>query len=96
MPRANYTLAAEFDLGQIVDRIAEENVSAAVNWIFKTRAICELLADQPELGQRVLTKQYGELRRHIVGNYLIYYHPTSQGIDVVHVFHGARDQGKLL
>ena len=52
MPRANYTLAAEFDLGQIVDRIAEENVSAAVNWISKTRAICELLADQPELGQR--------------------------------------------
>ncbi|MGD1074355.1 MAG: type II toxin-antitoxin system RelE/ParE family toxin [Bryobacteraceae bacterium] len=28
------------------------------------------------------------------GNYIIYYRPTSSGIAVTHIFHGARDQTK--
>ena len=96
MPKATYTPEARHDLRQITQYIARDNLLAAMTWLDKTHATCDLLATQPAIGQQVTTKQFGEVRRHVVGNYLIYYEPTSQGVEVVRIVHGARDQGKLL
>jgi toxin ParE1/3/4 len=96
MPRATYTSEAERDLGQITKYIAQDNLLAAMAWLDKTRATCNLLAIQPAIGQRINTKRFGDVRRHVVGNYRIYYEPTPEGIDVVRVVHAARDQGKLV
>jgi toxin ParE1/3/4 len=96
MPKAIFTAEAEQDLGEIVDYIAQHNVLAAVSWLQETRAVCDLLAAQPGMGQRMQTSRFGEVRRHVIGNYLIYYQPGEIGIDVVRVVHGAREQGRLI
>jgi len=96
MPRATYTSEAERDLGQIAAYIAQDNLLAAMTWLDETRATCDLLASQPAIGQPIKTRRFGEVRRHVVGNYLIYYEPTPEGIDAVRVVHAARKQGRLV
>ncbi len=96
MPKVDYTAEAERDLAAIVDRIALDDVQAAEAWLRDTRSLCELLASQPGMGQRIDSRRFVNVRRHVAGNYLIYYEPTAQGIDVVRIVHGAREQGKLI
>ena len=71
MPNVLYTPEAEQDLGQIVSYIAKDNLSAALRWLDETEAVCNLLAGQPEIGQRMQTERFGEVRRHAAGSYLI-------------------------
>ena len=96
MPIAIYTSEAEDDLRQITQYIARDNLLAAMNWLDETRDTCDLLATQPAIGQGVQTKRFGAIRRHVSGNYLIYYRPTTGGIEVLMVVHGAREQERLI
>jgi toxin ParE1/3/4 len=96
MPKAIYTPEAKQDLRQITRHIAGDNLPAAREWLSKTRTICELLAAQPGIGQRVRTKRFSDARRHVVGNYLVYYRPVETGVEILMVVHGARDQDRLL
>jgi toxin ParE1/3/4 len=96
MPKATYSAEAELDLGEIVDYIAQNSLTGALSWLQETRAVCDLLAAQPRLGERTQTSRFGEVRRHVVGNYLIYYQLREGGIDVVRVLHGAREQRLLI
>lgn len=54
------------------------------------------LSDHPRAG--VAARQFGAaVRKFPSGNYMIYYRPKrSKGIDILHVFHGARDQMEAL
>ena len=96
MPTVRRTPRVEQDLRQIVDFIAKDNLSAALSWLDETEALFRLLATQPEMGQRRQTKRFKRTRRHAHGNYVIYYRPITDGIEIFRVLHGARDQGKLL
>jgi toxin ParE1/3/4 len=96
MATARYTALAEDDLNQITTFIANENPGAALRWLADTQAICELLASQPGLGENIQTKRLGAVRRHVVGAYLIYFRPISDGVEILNVIHGARDQNKLV
>ena len=96
MANAHYTPEADQDLIGISTYIAKDNPPAALRWVDAIEAVCGLLATQPALGQRIQTKRFGEVRRHVAGNYLIYYRPTDDGVEILMVAHGARDQGKLL
>jgi toxin ParE1/3/4 len=96
MPKANFSAEAELDLGEIVDYIAQNNLAAALSWLEETRACCDLLAVQPGIGEPMQTSRFSEVRRHVIGNYLIYCQVREAGIDVVRVVHGARDQGQLI
>lgn len=58
MPKAIYTPGAKQDLRQITRYIAQDNLPAAIEWLGRTRATCELLAAQPGIGQRVKTKRF--------------------------------------
>jgi toxin ParE1/3/4 len=43
----------------------------------------------------VSADQFGaSVRKFPAGKYMVYYRPYSKGIEVLHVFHGARDQKK--
>jgi toxin ParE1/3/4 len=95
MLKAIYSPEAEHDLGTIVEYIAQDNLLAAMAWLNQTRTTCELLAVQPGIGQRVKTKRFADARRHVVGNYLLYYRPIPNGVEILMVVHGARDQDKL-
>jgi toxin ParE1/3/4 len=96
MANAHYTPEADQDLIRIGTYIAKDNPTAALRWVDAIEAVCGLLATQPALGQRIRTKRFGEVRRHVAGNFLIYYRPTDDGVEILTVVHGARDQGKLL
>jgi toxin ParE1/3/4 len=95
MPSVIYSSEAERDIRQITQYIARDNVTAALAWIGELEATCRLLATQPASGGRVDAARFAETRRHVVGSYLIYYLPVDDGIGVVRVVHGARDQDKL-
>lgn len=89
------TSQAETDLADIWLHIAEDSLEAADREFARFEAVFHLLSTQPEMGVRCRNWQ-PPVRRFPVGNYLIFYRPTSQGIEVLRVLHGARDIIDLL
>lgn len=51
-----------------------------------------LLGEYPDAGKRSDDIAAG-VKCFPAGKYLIYYRATRRGTDILHVFHGARDQG---
>ncbi|HEX3654766.1 MAG TPA: type II toxin-antitoxin system RelE/ParE family toxin [Pirellulales bacterium] len=96
MPKAIFTTEAEQDLGRIVDYIAQDSVLAALSWLEEMRAVCDLIATQPGIGQPMQTNRFGDVRRHVTGNYLIYYQPHGSTVSIARVVHGAREQDRLI
>jgi toxin ParE1/3/4 len=96
MYRVIYTVQAEEDLRNAVETIAGDNLTAALSWLDRTEAIFELLASQPALGQRMVTRRFGEVRQHTSGNYVIYYRLADEGLQILRVLHAARDSESLL
>jgi toxin ParE1/3/4 len=96
MPTVHRAPEVDQDLGTIVDHIAEDNLPAAMAWLDETEALFRLLASQPEMGQLRQTRRFKRSRRHAHGNYVIYYRPVADGVQILRVIHGARDQGKLV
>lgn len=90
MPRVIRDRAAERDLDGIWDHIAQESVSAANRLIDTIAQTCDTLASQPEMG-RLRPELAPHLRSFPVGNYVIFYRPIADGIEVARVLHGARD-----
>ena len=90
MPLVLRTSQANLDLVEIALRMAKENPTAADRWLDRICEKCQILACTPDLGR----KRYDlapNLRGSPVGNYIIFYRPTAEGIQVVRVLHGARD-----
>lgn len=96
MTKAVRTREATDDLEQIIRYIARDNLSAALTWLDEMESMFSLLATQPEMGERVNMRRHGECRRHVEGNYVTYYRPIRDGIEILHVVHGARDQRGLI
>lgn len=96
MAKANFSAEAEQDLKRIAAYIARNNLTAALSWLQETRAVCNLIATQPEIGQHVLTVRHGLVRGHVVGNYLVYFVSDPSGINVVRVVHAGRDQNRVV
>jgi toxin ParE1/3/4 len=92
MARAFFTSVADAELTRIAAYIGKDNPTAALRWIEATFAVCEMLAMQPEIGQAVKTHRFGEVRRHVAGNYVIYYRSDAEDVQILHIVHGAREQ----
>lgn len=90
MPNFLRTSRAHLDLVEISFRIAGENPAAADRWLDSIDEKCQLLARMPELGRKRPDLAAG-LRSLPVGNYVIFYRPMDDGIQVIRVLHGARD-----
>ena len=54
-----------------------------------------LLGERPDAGKKSDEIAAG-VKCFPAGKYLIYYRATRRGTDILHVFHGARDQRKAL
>jgi toxin ParE1/3/4 len=80
---------AEEDLIEIWIYIATDNSTAADRLLEQIDTKCQMLADNPELGQARPDIASG-LRYFPVSRYLILYRNISAGIEVVRVVHGAR------
>lgn len=92
MPTVTRSPTATKELRRIVDHIAVDNPVAADQWLDEMSELFELLASQPLIGQLLRSRGRRELRRHSHGNYVIYYRPVHDGVQIVHVMHGAREQ----
>ena len=85
---------AEDDLLEIWVYIAADDSDAADRVIDRIEASCQRLASSPLTGSKRDELSSG-LRSFVVGRYVVFYAPTSDGIDVVRVLHGARDIGAI-
>lgn len=90
MPTVRRTSLAHLDLVEIALRIAEDNPIAADRWIEQIEARCQALAQMPELGRK-RPELAPELRSLAFGNFVIFYRPSADGIEVIRVLDGRRD-----
>ena len=82
---------AEFDLDQIWEYIAEDNIDAADRWIEKLFDAFELLAQTPGMGHKREDLTSLPILFCPVGAYLILYRAQVEWIEIVAVTQGARD-----
>lgn len=90
MMRCTFRPAAEGDLEAIADYIAEDNPSRAVTFVQELREKCRWLTEmprsapaRPELGP--------DIRSRPAGNYVIYYRPVSNAVEIVRILHDRRE-----
>ncbi len=89
MPRILRTPEAKIDAAEIWCYIAEDNEAAADKLIDQIEDRLAMLAQHRTAGESV---EYirPDVRRSVVGNYVIYYIPDNDGITVVRILHAAR------
>ena len=85
-----YSSDANSDIEEIALYIFDLNPVAAHRFLDSLEATCELLSAHPLIG-RSRSELADGLRSFPVGNYLIFYAPTADGIDVARVIYGGRD-----
>ncbi len=95
MPRVDYAPEADDDLVGIAEVIARDKPEAARRWIQKICDVCSTLATQPELGE--LRKGFGVpgCRSFSVGNYVIFFKPVDDGVEIARIVHGSRDMRNI-
>lgn len=85
---------ARQDLLSIWAYIAEDNPTAADHLLDSLDDACAKLAAYPKMGQ-ARTDIAPTLRYFPVGNYLILYQESNDGIEVIRVLHTARDMAAV-
>lgn len=90
MSNYSFSKLAVQDLDEICRFISQNNVKAASRLFDEIRKKCKLIADFPHMG-----KSYAwiddDLRGFIISEYIIFYYPRTDGIDIVRVIYGKRD-----
>jgi plasmid stabilization system protein ParE len=83
--------AAEFDLDEIWEYIAADNIDAADRWIGKLFDAFEALGQMPGMGHRREDLTSYPVLFWPVGAYLIIYRAERRPIEIVAVTQGSRD-----
>ena len=94
MARCLFTPRAESDLDDIWYDIARYNIETADRMIDRIRDRCQKHTIFPPGGERQ-DHLISNLRRLIVGPYLVFYFPLPDGISVTRVLHSRRDIKRL-
>jgi len=95
MVRVVYSPAADNDLVDIAAFIARDKPEAAFRWVKAIREKCELLAEQPDMGEERSGFGVPGCRSISVGNYVVFYRAIDDGIHVARIVHGSRDLRSL-
>ncbi len=90
MSSYSFSEIAVRDLDEICDRIGQVNVKAASELFEAIRQKCRLVAQFPNMGKNY-SKLAPRLRGFIIKDYIVFYYPRSDGIDVARVISGYRD-----
>lgn len=87
----SYTFSDEAvrDLNEVCEYISRNNPRAASELFDAIRQKCKLVAEFPNMGKRY-ERLAPNLRGFIVRDYLIFYYPRSDGIDIARVLRGDR------
>jgi toxin ParE1/3/4 len=78
------------DLDEICNYIAVENSKAASQLFDRIRQKCKLVANFPNMGKSYSRLDSG-LRGFVVEDYIIFYYPNPDGINIARVVSGYRD-----
>jgi len=95
MPRILKRPEAENDLDEIWLYIAQDNPQSADRFLDHINEKIEQLAVFPKMGASRDDIKEG-LRVFPVGNYLIFYFPLTDGVDIVRVLHGSMEAERHL
>ena len=89
--------AAKRDLINIYKHIARNAPLRAAPFLRQIDGTLQTLSDRPEIGSARLPN-YPDVRVFPVGRYIIIYRPLpdEDGIDLIRVYHGARDWQSLI
>jgi toxin ParE1/3/4 len=85
---------AKVDLDDIWFYIAQDNPNNADRFLDQIQETSLSLANYPQMGT-IRNELKADLRSHPIGNYLIFYFPLENGIDIVRVLHRSRNIGIL-
>lgn len=86
-------VAAENDLDNIWDYLADMNLGAASRFLKKIGKTFVVLAANPGMG-RARPELLADLRSFPIGKYIAFYRPVATddiSIEIVRILHGARD-----
>lgn len=88
--RARKSPQTEIDLTSIYNFISDDSMRAANAWLTRIEATFDMLAETPLAG-----RARNDLGKHVrsfpVGNYLIFYNPVSDGVEVIRVMNSRQD-----
>ncbi len=85
---------ARADLDETTAFIARDNEEASRKWLASILAKLSLIEAVPGMGATVAGRP--SIRKVVHGRYLIIYRERRDGVTVLRVVHGARDQRRLL
>jgi toxin ParE1/3/4 len=85
---------AQSDIAETYAFMAQRSVDDAEHWLSSVEEQCQMLAEMPEMG-RQRYELPGKLRSFLVGKYILFYRPITDGVEIVRVVHGSRDIEKL-
>ena len=86
------------DLREIGQRVAADNPEAAGRFLSAAENAFELIRRHPGIG-RLRSFSLPGVRSWVVpefGNYVIFYLPTKEDVQILAVLHGARDLSRVL
>ncbi|HEY3269390.1 MAG TPA: type II toxin-antitoxin system RelE/ParE family toxin [Armatimonadota bacterium] len=100
MLRTGIRPKARDDLRELAQYIAQDDPDSALRFLSATEAAFALLLEMPQAGHvyRSLRDELTGIRRLSVPGFqmhVIFYRPTSNGLDVLRVLHSARDLDHL-
>lgn len=100
MARLIVAPCVEEELWEIWEFIARDNSDAATRVIEAARATFRMLAENPGLGikRHFSNRRLRDVRSWQVSgfeNYIVFYRGVADEIEVIHVYHGARDIDSL-
>jgi toxin ParE1/3/4 len=85
---------AEEDLKAIWDYVAQHNPETASKLIREIISKFALLRGYPHVG-RQQHKMLVNLRSLVVKDYIIFYQPSEDGVEILRVMHGSRDVNSI-
>lgn len=90
---SNYVLSHEAvsDLTGITDYIAERNVTAAIKMLGKIEQTCQMLAENPGLGESRQGFGVPGCRSFTISRYVVFFRASTNGIDVARILDASRD-----
>ena len=93
MSSYGFSASANFDVEKISFDLLALNPLAAERFLSALNQTCEMLTTHPLLG-RARPELGKEVRSFPVGNYIVFYTPSPDGVDVARVIYGGRDLPK--
>ena len=94
MPQVNLAPQAKQDLSEIWAYIADYDENLATKFLEQVHDKCLKLAAFPEMG-RACHELLINLRTFAIKNYIIFYLPIEDGVEILRVLRGARNIEKL-